>query len=174
MGIDLGTLIPNYTTCVFSGGFTSEAQWLRLRTERQMGAAVLSFVGDLDPVDFMVFATLVVGTTTHRLRVVHMGVDDAWLRISQKFATSRSAAMPWDPMAIRMSSFEVAALHALRGIRGAIPENVGSQCNALLDAGYKLELEGASNPAFYRSDFSAALRRMLRRRMVHAANGGNT
>jgi hypothetical protein len=168
LGINLRLLLPRYVTCFLRFGFTSERQWQRLRTEHQLGAYSLTFVGDLDPVDLTVHASLVCGASRHRLRVVYHGIDEQWLQLCRRRVTSPSATLPWGLPVVLLSSFETAVYESLRRLPGALPEALGESARALLDAGYKLELEGASNPVCYQSGFAAALSRMLQRRFRHA------
>ncbi len=98
------------------------------------------------------------------MNVVHLGVDDEWVRLAKKHlkVNGRVAQLP----TIEMSPFEVATYRALRELPGAIPASVGAEGQAILGAGQKLEIEGASNPVFYESGFSAALEKLLRRRLA--------
>ncbi len=164
LGFHLTELAGEDTTCVWRYGVTSSAEWTRLRTERDLGATVLSFIGDLDPLDLAVFASLDAGTSRHEMKVVHLGVDEEWVRLCVKYLAANCRTVP----TIEMSPFEIAAYRALRELPGALPASVGQRCRALLEAGQKLELEGASNPVFYRGGFSAALERMIRRRLKRA------
>ena len=150
------------TTCMWRYGITSSTEWSHLRVERERGAAVVGFLGDLDPLDLAASASLVAGAPVHEMNVVHLGVDDAWVRLCQMYLLPKWRTLP----TIAMSRFEVAAYHALRELPGAIASSVGPECRALLDAGQKLEMEGASNPAFYREGFAEALMRALRRRVA--------
>jgi hypothetical protein len=162
MGLRVTDLLRTSTTWVWHYGVTSRPEWLRLRAERDLGASVLYFLGDLDPLDLSVFASLVAGIPTHGMKVVHLGVGDEWLRLAEEHLKVDRAQLP----TIKMSPFEIATYRALRDLRGALPVGVSVEGQAILSAGQKLEIEGVSNPAFYEGGFSIALEKMLRRRLA--------
>ena len=171
LGQDIRRLSSDDTTVMFCSGFPSSGQLLRLRFERELGARELFFIGDLDPVDLITWMILVAGEPIHGLRTNYVGVGDAWITLCKKYVINRSKVLPWGLPVIRLSSFESNILRMIR-VQDTPRSVMGTQALALLDAGYKLELEGASNPAFYRQPFSIALQRMLRRRVVRNRSGG--
>ena len=66
-----------------------------------------------------------------------------------------------------MPAIEREHLELVVGLLPDLEALVGSRCLELLTSGYKLELEGASNPALYQRGFAAELcRRVMGRRRL--------
>jgi hypothetical protein len=110
--------------------------------------APLVFVGDLDPLDLATFSTLT--RALDGLPVRYAGVGDGWVALCERHLAPGRALRS---LCIAMSEPERAALRHAEEIGLGWDALAGPRGMALLDSGVKLELEGASNPAF----FSAAL-----------------
>ena len=111
------------------------------------------FVGDLDPLDVTAFLSL----KAEGLDARYLGIGDDWLRL----CVATGMTLP----TIALSPFELANLRALEAFDlGAL---LGEEGAALLSTGHKLELEGASNEAFYGADHTERMRALL-----FAADGG--
>lgn len=108
------------------------------------------FIGDVDPMDLTVFASLSAAFPTTKF--VFM-IADAWLQAAEGHRLSDTSSNPptWRRLpTIALSAFERAHLLELERVL-SLESIVGSVGAAILHAGYKLEFEGAANPAFYNS-----------------------
>lgn len=136
----------------------------------RMGGPI-HFVGDLDPMDLTVFAALRAGDPLlraprrRRLPVRYAGIDEGWLELCRRWMRRGLAR---DTGTIAMPPLEREHLQLVRGLLPDIEALIGSRGVELLESGYKLELEGASNPALYRRSFTAELRRYVLGRCRHA------
>jgi hypothetical protein len=146
-------------------GVPSEQQCLMVRTIAKALGTRVAFVGDLDPLDLTIFAALRAGSSTLRRNtrtaapVFYAGIDDGWLAACERHATRGKRSM-----LIGMSDAEREHLAVLERSRVSVSEVAGPRCARLLASGWKLELEGASNPALYGPEFLASLERRLLRR----------
>ena len=116
-------------------------------------AAPIVFAGDLDPLDLAAFATLALGPDPIPMRYV--GIDDAWLNLCEVDLATRDRVL--ERVCIRLNDDERTGLDRLAKLPIDWPALVGPRCWALLQAGLKLELEGASNPAMYSNPFRTEL-----------------
>lgn len=91
------------------------------------------------------------------LPVLHRGVGDALLALSDAWLPTDGGR---DPLmrSMPLSASEVARWQWLRP---RCADAMGTASRALLDAGYKREVEGATNPDCHRPGFTDALRRCL-------------
>jgi hypothetical protein len=124
----------------------------------------LGVVGDLDPLDLTVFLVLRAGDPELRFRtrarrdVSWLGIDDQWLDLCRK---SQRRSSPEGP-AVRMTRpLEREHWQAVKGMMPEAGQVVGAACLELLEQGWKVELEGASNPVSYRPGFLRLLRNHL-------------
>jgi len=120
----------------------------------------LGFVGDLDPFDLTTFLALRSGDPdlrrpAHRaLELSYRGIDDRWLELCERHLLPRwKGALPL----IKMSSLEQEHAELIIRLAPWLLELTGPRCAGLLRSGMKLELEGASNPAFYGNGFPKRL-----------------
>ncbi|MHB1846508.1 MAG: hypothetical protein ACYCWW_16930 [Deltaproteobacteria bacterium] len=122
------------------------------------------FVGDLDPLDLTIFASYYCGDSNltqpqkAALPMRYLGIDDQWLEICEQ--NLRAAYRPAGISAIsfEMSPAERRHFEIVEELLGGQLEKwVGPRCVSLLRSGQKVELEGASNPAFYRKGFRVKL-----------------
>ena len=94
------------------------------------------------------------------MAAVYAGVDGAWLdRCREDLAASKG--LPLERTCIAMDAVERIGLTQLGQLAVDWPQIVGPQAWSLLQSGFKLELEGASNPHLYSSSFQNELRRHL-------------
>jgi hypothetical protein len=154
MGVDLNklpkstTLLAHYRVCMPA---------LCERIARECPSGRLDFVGDLDPLDLTVYLTLASRLKKHGVTVRHVGVNGAWVERARKHL-----ATPWKLPTIPMSGPERKHYALLKSFRFDWEAVIGAEAVALLDSGEKLELEGATNPAFYRGRaLSRAIERAL-------------
>ncbi len=121
------------------------------------------FVGDLDPMDLSVFAAYRRGNSDLRksrgvaLPIAYGGIDDRWLELCER---SFKAQFTLKHVCIKMERWERMHFAAIDGMLD-LGEWVGPRCLSMLREGFKLELEGASNPAFYRRGFATKLLRHI-------------
>lgn len=121
--------------------------------------APLFYVGDLDPLDLATYATLI-GAAPSGMPALYAGVDGAWLeRCREDLAANKG--LPLERTCIAMDADEHAGLRQLGQLAVDWPSIVGPPAWALLQSGFKLELEGASSPDLYSSSFQTELRRHL-------------
>lgn len=114
--------------------------------------APVHFVGDLDPLDLVTFATLA------ELSPKYDGVDDSWLALCERYLRPDKAL---SSVCIRMDEVEKDALGRLMGAQW--PNPIGQRALTLLASGLKLELEGATTPEFYVAGFhDQVIARLLR------------
>lgn len=120
------------------------------------------FVGELDPIDLTVYLMLLRGDVDlvskreRGIPVRYVGVSDRWLAMRQSK----------DPSIRGSLGMERLEREHLRLVMKAIPELkqlVGERCFSLLEAGHKLELEGACDPSVAGNAFTTRLLRYLNR-----------
>ncbi len=115
------------------------------------------FVGDLDPLDLLVYAAWRNGPSKLRgkagigMPVAYGGIRDSWAtRLDRR-------------LQMEMGPFERELWPYVRRILPDVHELVGPKCFALLQAGRKIELEGATNPHIHGPGRVARILRDLRR-----------
>jgi hypothetical protein len=123
---------------------------------RAFSRGPIEFVGDLDPLDLTVFLSLASRLRAFRKVVRYVGVDSQWIERCRRYAKG-SGSLPL----IRMSGFEVAHWALLKATDVAWERIVGFQAFEVLNQGFKLELEGATNPNIYSATLSAELTEVL-------------
>ena len=144
-------VFPEDTDAIVSYGIPSNRVCDVVRDHAARIRGALLFVGDLDPLDLAVYAALGAGGASvgrrrrAALQVRYAGVDDRWLA-----ACERNRRRTGGRSTILLSRGERDQLAALERAGLDLEGTVGPRCAALLRAGYKLEIEGATNPAIYR------------------------
>jgi hypothetical protein len=130
-------------------------------TESRLAGVPIDFIGDLDPLDLTAF--LLLSTSEHHSASVvrYFGIDDRWLALCRRYATGRGSSGATGLPTIEMHEFEKNHLARLIDLPIDWERLVGAEAMALLQSGHKLELEGATNPDFYRSGFSKRVARHL-------------
>ncbi len=95
------------------------------------GTRELLFLGDMDPVDLLVFAWL--RAKLHPREIKHLGINDSFLmELGVRAAEARLI-----PCAVS----ERESLAFLQEVVPQIRETVGDDCNRILDRGEKIEIE---------------------------------
>jgi hypothetical protein len=134
------------------------ADALRAVLARHAPSRVL-VVTDLDPWGWALAQHLLahLAQLAPDLPVLHRGVGDALLALSDAWLPTDGGR---DPLmrSMPLSASEVARWQWLRP---RCADAMGTASRALLDAGYKREVEGATNPDCHRPGFTDALRRCL-------------
>lgn len=98
-----------------------------------------AFVGDLDPYDLCIF--LKIKASAPQLDLTWSGVGDRWFKaIGIGVATEKTA-----PIQFPMTPLERKVLRSMKSAGIIVGEIVGESANLVLQAGKKIELEGASN-----------------------------
>jgi hypothetical protein len=133
---------------------------------RQASAAV--FVGDMDP-----YAIVQYGETRRMLAgagvsLLYGGVDDAWLGAMERSLGQRGRL---ERLRIPLEKHEI---RLLKQVDRAIDLEtlVGPRGCSVLRSGYKIELEGATNPALYHRRHGHWVFRYLRSRIADQARDG--
>jgi hypothetical protein len=158
-------VFPPQTDAVVHHGMPSRRQCDLLRAHAKKSGVAMRFVGDLDPLDLSVFVALQAGGAPLRTRlappvpVIYAGIDDSWLALCEHRIRDREIRT----VLIPQNQTERKLLSELERSGVDIETLVGPRCATLLRDGLKLEIEGASNAAFYGKDFMAhLLHRLLR------------
>jgi hypothetical protein len=155
LGLDLDPAARNRSLTLLSHyGVPSNALMDRIASECPRGT--LDFVGDLDPLDLTVFLCLASRLQRRGVRVRHVGVGGEWIDRCRRHRSGKGGL----PL-IRMTPFERRQWAMLRALSVSWDAVVGAQATALLDAGTKLELEGATNPGSYAPVLTTELQREL-------------
>lgn len=110
------------------------------------------FIGDLDPLDLVTYASLATPVESLVPTTNYLGISDPWLErcevdLASKPGRSIKAAC------IIMEAEERDGFERLKRIRIDWISLVGQRAFSLLESGMKLELEGASNPHLYSASF---------------------
>jgi len=95
------------------------------------GPNEFQFLGDLDPVDIMVFTWL--RERLHQKSVNYLGISDTLIQ-RLALTLSESSAIPCGPSELR-------AIRTFNAEFESLSETIGVQCAALLKRGRKMELE---------------------------------
>jgi hypothetical protein len=159
VGLRLAQEIPPDVAVLSRYGPLSEPQKRVLEQVIEQLAAPLFFVGDLDPADLTTYATLITGnregSTLSKAR--YLGVGDEWIKLCEADSPSR----PLSVCSIPLDAGERSALDRLTALAIDWRKVAGKRSMKLLASGMKLELEGASNPAIYTSEFRDKLMSLL-------------
>lgn len=117
------------------------------------------FVGDLDPLAIVQYLELARSFGRRKRPLLYGGVDDAWLAAMRGHWVRTNGV---DAVRIPLDDDEGRLLAKLdRAID--LERLVGPESSALLRAGHKIELEGATNPVLYGDGFARWAFRHLRR-----------
>jgi hypothetical protein len=110
---------------------TEDVNWIR----DLLGRNELMFLGDMDPVDLMIFAWL-------RAHLVHARVT--YLGISDSYLNQLGVVLP-QTFIMSCAPSELTSLSFLRNVLPDFRELIGPNCAALLDDGRKIELEAVAS-----------------------------
>lgn len=105
----------------------ADVEWIR----RVVGISVLYFLGDMDPVDLLIFAWL--RAMLRPRPIAHYGVNDLLL--------ARLQVVVPETFTIELSTSERNALPLVEHVIPDLNEVAGPECKALLLAGRKIEVE---------------------------------
>jgi hypothetical protein len=122
----------------------------------------IKFLGDLDPLDLTSFLVLKTGMDHYKIKVNYCGIDDEWIRVCTEVLSKNQRGKPRTIPTIPMTPFEVEHMRLLEYLPIDWKDVIGPLSLELLRKGRKLELEGATNPAFY----SSSLIKFIRSRMI--------
>lgn len=112
----------------------------------------LTFIGDLDPADFVCLLSL-----RHHLPSVHIPMaTSAWYGLAV-LSLKREQTLP----TLAMSKAEFAIWEEIRELAPEFTKTLSAPMVQMLDAGAKLELEGLVNPWFYKEPYVAHVRAYL-------------
>jgi hypothetical protein len=116
-------------------------------------------VTDLDPwgVALALHLRLILSLVAPEVPVLHRGVGDALLALSDAWLPDDGRSAP-SLLSMPLSPNEIARW---RWLRPVAREEMGPASMALLDAGHKREVEGATNPDCHRAGYTDALRAWL-------------
>lgn len=130
------------------------------RIARECSAGRLDFVGDLDPLDLTVYAALASRLREYGVAVRHCGVNATWLGWCKKQLRPRwNKKLP----TITMDTAQRKHFELLRALPLPWERIIGASALELLEHGEKLELEGATNPGFYRPALTRDIERHVLR-----------
>jgi hypothetical protein len=104
------------------------------RISELVGTRSVQFVGDMDPVDLMVFAWY--RATLAPLQLVYLGVNDRLLADLGAVMTER--------VRIPLAPSESKSLVVLKQVFPDYREVIGSECDRVLSSGFKIELEAVN------------------------------
>jgi hypothetical protein len=121
----------------------------------------VTFVGDLDPLDMTAYLSLAIRLRDEGVEVRYAGVNDQWLDACTRFLLDASRSLQQAAVTIQMSTFEREHLRLIERLAVDWKQIIGPNALELLRFGLKLELEGATNPQFYRPGFSVAIENLL-------------
>jgi len=156
-------LFPPRTDAFVSYGVPSRRVFDVVRGHAKRLGAIVQFVGDLDPLDLAAYVALGAGGAPvgkrrrAALAVRYSGVDDRWLSACER----NSRHLPLASFTIELSRGERDQLAALELAGLDLDATVGPRSAAILRAGYKLEIEGATNPAIFRPRHQADVRKLV-------------
>lgn len=158
---------PNDVLTLIRYGIPTRAYWKLIRDITAQTRLPICFIGDLDPQDLTAFVGLRCGdpdlTKPNRraLPVEFLGIEDTWLELCDQYLLPK-----WQPGGLfwKMPKLELEHRDVILRIAPWLLDLVGPRCAEALRSGLKLELEGASNPAFFGKSFTKkVLRHILNR-----------
>lgn len=166
--------LPEHLFILVRYGLPTVEQWKLIRDLAARVRLPICFVGDLDPLDLTVFVALRSGDSELRhpsrraLRISYCGIDDRWLTLAERHLSAEWKRHRSFPI-IRMAPIELEHRDVILNLAPWLLDEIGPRSAELLRSGVKLELEGASNPAFYDKRFPRVLLKHLVKRAREAA-----
>lgn len=154
------TAVPNHVAILWRYGPLSARHRAVVRAVAQSLDAPVYFVGDLDPLDLVTYATLTEPSESPLAAMNYLGISDTWLERCERDLASRPG-MTIQAVCIQMEPQEQKGLARLKQLPPPWTDPVGPRASSLLAGGLKLELEGASNPDLYSRAFRDDLVRSL-------------
>jgi hypothetical protein len=126
------------------------------------------FIGDLDPTDLATYYFVKQGgysPTSDPVAIEYVGISDRWLALCQRYfdpVGSGGGPSSFERVSSSASSLELELMTWIEeAFDGEVSSMVGSNSHDILKRGFRLELEGASNPVFYSEGFAEALSKLL-------------
>jgi hypothetical protein len=156
--------IPDQFGVIQRYGVATEAFCSVLSSMLGPWRANLLFIGDLDPFDLACFRALQVGNPflrPHRrcrYRVKYAGINSTWI---DQCARSIRSPYALRSVCIPMDKYERREWAALSDAWPGVNRVIGRRAVDLLHSGLKLEIEGASNAAFYQQRHLRWVRRHI-------------
>ena len=131
---------------VASTGFPNDPRVTAVLRPLASQAAAATFVGDMDPHSIVQYVETMRALSTRTAPLLsYGGIDDAWLAAMDRAQKARARRLN---VQIRLSTEERTLLDDVeRAIE--LEDLIGPRGAAMLRSGYKVELEGATNPAIY-------------------------
>lgn len=166
-GETITAMLPKYISVFHGTSLPTIGDVRKIRVRLRTLDTPFLFVGDLDPSDLTTYAALRVGgikresSAEQNMKVEYLGIGDAWLELCQRSLREKRSRSSRIPQVIKMTKHEVENLRWLETLDLDWQQIVGPQSMDLLRDGWKLELEGATNPLFFRTGFAADVRAML-------------
>lgn len=117
--------------------------------------APLYFIGDLDPLDLVTYASLVEPGGSSATGTRYLGISDSWVGRCEADLVSQGKSI--DTLSIRMEAEERDGFERLKAVLAGWDSLIGPRAASMLESGIKLELEGASNPRIYSRSFREEL-----------------
>jgi hypothetical protein len=154
------TNVPAEVAILWRYGPLSPQYQAVVRAVAQSLDAPIYFVGDLDPLDLVTYATLAAPGESPLMAIGYLGISDGWLERCERDLALRPG-MAMQAVCIPMEPEEQNALARLKQLPPPWADPLGPRATSLLSAGLKLELEGASNPDLYSRAFCDDLVRSL-------------
>ncbi|HEX6737565.1 MAG TPA: hypothetical protein VF310_04820 [Vicinamibacteria bacterium] len=148
--LDSEARFPEDVAIVWRSGPLGGAHRALVRAVASTLAAPMWFIGDLDPLDLVTFATMAEPGASPLPTASYLGVDSPWLdRCDQDIRSQRARSI--QAVCVPLGDDERHGLERLQQLPIDWAGLVGPSAWALLQSGLKLELEGASNPRLYSS-----------------------
>jgi hypothetical protein len=165
----LGLNFPlKHATVVNLLGTPSPEQMKPLVSLARLYHCPMYFIGDLDPTDLATYYFVKQGgysPTSDPVAIEYVGISDRWLALCQRHFNrvgSDGGPSSLEKVSSSASSLELELLMWVEeAFDGEVSSMVGSNSYDILKRGFRLELEGASNPAFYSESFTEALSKLL-------------
>lgn len=143
--------IPEDVAILWRFGPLNEHHRALVRAVVQSLSAPLYFVGDLDPLDLVTYATLREPAESPLATANYLGISDSWVERCDLDLASQGKSI--DTVCIPMGAEEKDGFERLKQVPADWVSFIGRRALSLLGSGVKLELEGASNPRIYSRSF---------------------
>ena len=127
-----------------------------IRTTAAFLNAPVHYIGDLDPFDLATYATLTLVANGPSTCASYLGISDPWVNLCVSDLAGQHHKK-FEAALVPMQDDERMGHERLRALSIDWNRLVGEKALSILDSGFKLELEGASNPRFYSASFVSKL-----------------
>jgi hypothetical protein len=161
MSLTQGTLDLPDDVAIFSRfGPLDGPQRALVRAVVQSVGAPMYFIGDLDPLDLVTYATLAEPGESAIATAEYLGVADPWLERCERDLLSQGRTS-MQQVCIPMDSEEREGFELLKQVPIDWGGLIGPRALSMLESGMKLELEGATNPHIYSGSFCDEILRFI-------------